>query len=136
MGLSGGGWAATVVSALDERITHAYPVAGALPLFLQPPGSRNRGDWEYHAPAFYAVSNYFELYLLGVSEPHRRAIHIFNRADNCCFNGVLTAGFSAQVVGIAKRWKLGTIRFHTDETGTVHTITPAALDLILRDFLK
>ncbi|MFP6713178.1 MAG: hypothetical protein VB913_15945 [Rhodospirillales bacterium] len=98
VGLSGGGWLAAVLAALDNRITHAYPVAGSLPRYLSK-NNRNRGDWEYSTPEFYKIANYFELYLLSAMEPNRRAVHIYNRRDNCCFNGILTAGFRLSLWG-------------------------------------
>jgi hypothetical protein len=136
VGLSGGGWTATVLAALDNRVTHVYPVAGSLPLYLMGITRRNRGDWEQRYPAFYKTSNYFELYLLGVLEPHRRAVHIYNRNDNCCYNAVLTAGFSAQVEGIAKRWDLGSIRFRIDEVSPNHNISADAMEFIVSDVLE
>ena len=136
LGLSGGSWATMLHAAIDPRVSHAYPVAGALPLYLRYPGSRNRGDWEGRSSALYDLASYFDLYLLGVLEPGRRAIYVYNRYDNCCSNGVLTAAFSAQTEGIARRWGLGSIRFHIDETARVHIISEDALDLIMSDFLK
>ncbi len=134
VGLSGGAWTATVLAAVDPRISHLYAVAGTLPTFQRAPGSRNRGDWEYNNPAFYAHVNYFELYLLGVLEPRRRAFHIYNRYDPCCFNAALTAGFSAQIEGIAERAGLGHLEFYTDETGNLHAIMDHSLKLMIRDF--
>jgi hypothetical protein len=135
VGLSGGGWLAVVVAALDSRFTHAYPVAGSLPRYLMTAGGRNVGDWEYRENGLYEAANFFELYLLGVLEPSRRAIHIYNRRDTCCFKGVLTAGFSAQLEGIARRWGMGKLRFHIDDSVASHIISTPALDLILDDFL-
>ena len=133
VGLSGGGWVAVVAGALDKRFTNLYPVAGGLPLYLRRPGGRNRGDWEQHNAAFYRAVNYFELYLLGVLERDRRAIHIYNRFDNCCFNGVLTTAFAAQIEGIAKRWQLGKLKFWIDEKAHGHVISKESILFILKD---
>ncbi|MEE2999703.1 MAG: hypothetical protein VX693_07235 [Pseudomonadota bacterium] len=136
VGLSGGGWVAVIAGALDPRFTHIYPVAGTLPLYLRHPGGRNQGDWEAHGSGIYKIVNYFEFYLLGVLEQKRRAIHIYNRFDNCCYNGVLTAAFAPQIEGIARRWKLGTLKFRIDETANVHTISKESISFILKDIFE
>ena len=133
VGLSGGGWVAAIAGALDKRFTNLYPVAGSLPLYLRRPGGRNRGDWEAHSSDIYKEINYFELYLLGVLEKNRRAIHIYNRFDNCCYSGVLTTAFSAQLEGIARRWQLGKLKFRIDEEAHAHVISDASILFILKD---
>ena len=124
-----------MVSALDARIDHTYPVAGSLPLYLRHIGSRDLGDWEQLDPSFYRVINYFELYLLNVLYPHRSAHYIYNKYDNCCFNGIRTAGFSAQVEGMARRWGLGSIRFIIDDSVKSHNISEWAKRYIVRNFV-
>ncbi len=96
-------------------------------------GGRNRGDWEAHSSGIYKEINYFELYLLGVLERNRRAIHIYNRFDNCCYNGVLTSAFSAQLEGIARRWQLGKLKFRIDEKAHGHVISSESIHFILKD---
>ena len=59
-GLSGGGWTTTMVSAIEPRLTHIYPVAGSMPfevdIDLAATGlnfSSARGDYEQSNQFFY-----------------------------------------------------------------------------------
>ncbi|MFI8946568.1 hypothetical protein ACIGO6_08595 [Streptomyces sp. NPDC053750] len=139
IGLSGGGWTATVYPALDPRITRSYPTAGSLPFFLRsaPPKPRpTTGDWEQRLdrhPVFYGICDFPDLYALASVGPHRRQMQILNRFDDCCFNGVGHRSYAPvvshriQVIGKG-HWELLEDATHGD-----HTISPHALDVILWD---
>ena len=83
VGLSGGGWATTFYSALDERVLKSYPIAGTLPLDF-PGGGR---DYEQNLPGIKDIVNYRELYLMGSFGKNRKQIQILNKNDPCCFQG-------------------------------------------------
>ncbi|MGW0220377.1 hypothetical protein [Streptomyces tendae] len=139
IGLSGGGWTATVYPALDPRVTRSYPTAGSLPFFLRaaPPKPRpTTGDWEQRLdkhPVFYGICDFPDLYALASVGPHRRQMQILNRFDECCFNGVGHRSYApvvshrVQVIGKG-HWELLEDATHGD-----HTISPYALDVILWD---
>ena len=74
-GLSGGGWTATLIAALDERITASFPVAGSMPLYLHGKGKRER-DGEQTWAAFYNSFPYETLYGLATSQ-----IQILNECE-------------------------------------------------------
>ncbi|MFC7809882.1 hypothetical protein [Streptomyces olivaceus] len=139
IGLSGGGWTATVYPALDPRVTRSYPTAGSLPFFLRsapPKPSPTTGDWEQRLdrhPAFYGIADFPDLYALASVGRHRRQLQILNRFDACCFNGVGHRSYEPvvrhriQVIGNG-HWEL-----LEDATHGEHTISPHALDVILWD---
>jgi hypothetical protein len=63
VGLSGGGWTTTVYSALDERISTSFSIAGSIPIFLRTT-ENNLGDYEQTLSNFYKIGNYFPLSIL------------------------------------------------------------------------
>lgn len=82
-GLSGGGWQTITLSALDERVAAAVPVAGysALPTSIEHP--RYSGDDpEQDAPDFRAGQDYATLTAMLAPRP---ALLINNAEDSCCF---------------------------------------------------
>jgi hypothetical protein len=83
VGLSGGGWTATVYAAIDPSIKVSIPVSGSIPLYLRSGGSI--GDAEQTVDSFYSIAGYPDLYVLGAYGADRRQIQVLNRGDNCCF---------------------------------------------------
>lgn len=85
-GLSGGGWATAVYSALDTRINYSFPVAGSIPLYLRKGfegyGDAEQGD-DYNG--LLGVANYVELYTMASAGNKRGQLQINNKFDNCCF---------------------------------------------------
>ena len=49
LGLSGGGWTTVLFSAIDERTSQSYSVAGSFPMFMRS-DSKNIGDYEQITP--------------------------------------------------------------------------------------
>ena len=88
MGLSGGGWTTIVVSAVDDRISESYSIAGSFPIWLRS-DSRDYGDYEQTIPEFYQIANYEELYFLSAYGDNRRLVLFYNEFDPCCFSGEL-----------------------------------------------
>ncbi|HEX5447234.1 MAG TPA: acetylxylan esterase [Pirellulales bacterium] len=82
-GLSGGGWQTILISALDERVTLANPVAGYT-------GFRDRalyacdvGDSEQNPTDLGLVADYTMLTALRAPQP---TLLTYNAKENCCFN--------------------------------------------------
>ena len=88
IGISGGGWTTVVYSALDDRISQSYSVAGTFPIFMRS-DAKNIGDYEQIIPDFYNISNYLELYIMGSYGSERKLMLIYNEYDPCCFPGEL-----------------------------------------------
>lgn len=87
VGLSGGGWTATVYAAIDDTIKVSIPVAGTIPLYNRYINDLGRayGDTEQILDPFYRIAGYPDLYVLGSYGSGRKQIWILNRLDNCCF---------------------------------------------------
>jgi hypothetical protein len=83
VGLSGGGWTATVYAAIDPTIKFSFPVAGTIPLYLRSDGSI--GDREQILEDFYRIAGYPDLYVMGAYGSSRKQVQILNRLDDCCF---------------------------------------------------
>ena len=57
VGISGGGWTTVLYSAIDQRVSQSYSVAGSYPLHLRYE-AKNLGDYEQSNPNIYRISNY------------------------------------------------------------------------------
>lgn len=86
LGISGGGWTITLYSAIDERISNTFSVAGGVPFFMRSL-DKNFGDYEQRYNEFYEISNYLEFYMLAATGDERKYVQIFNKFDPCCFSG-------------------------------------------------
>jgi hypothetical protein len=106
VGLSGGGWTTTVLTATDARITRGYSVAGDHPV-----ESVERGDWEQH------IMDYPLLYAMAGD----RLRHIYVWGDGCCF-GHVTGDIGTPYV--------------IDTSTQDHTISPWAVQWILEDITQ
>jgi hypothetical protein len=72
IGLSGGGWTTTVVTALDDRISLGFSVSGSLPEDVRPPESCE--DWEQCNPphdyrTLYAMAGDRLMQMYSLGEP-------------------------------------------------------------------
>ena len=84
VGLSGGGWTTNLLSAIDERISYSFSVAGSIPLYYRSGGSV--GDIEQFLPELYRdIAGYPDLYVLGAYGKGRKQVQVLNRQDDCCF---------------------------------------------------
>jgi hypothetical protein len=127
MGLSGGGWATTLVAALDERIEASFPVAGSLPIRLR--RWQDVGDWEQLLPGIGDLVSYEDLYVMGAVGEGRRQLQVLNQFDSCCFASDGTGfkdGVEAAAAGLGGDWGL-----FVDTTHATHNISPAAMDEII-----
>jgi dienelactone hydrolase len=83
-GLSGGGWQTLVLSALDERVRAAAPVAGFNGMAAKAVARAygDTGDPEQSATDLFAMADYTHLAALLAPRP---ALLAYNAEDECCF---------------------------------------------------
>ena len=135
VGLSGGGWITVLYSAIDERISESYSVAGSYPLHLRHE-TKNIGDYEQFNPNIYRISNYLELYTMSSFGDNRKLVQLFIYNDPCCFQAELYDKFP---YGNAIQDKLailgdqGKFSVFLDSSTNQHEISDYALGLILDD---
>jgi dienelactone hydrolase len=87
-GLSGGGWQTIFLSALDERVKVAVPVAGYSSTTTKVEARRygDLGDLEQNGTDFLANVDYTHLTAMMAPRP---ALLIYNAEDDCCFRAPL-----------------------------------------------
>ncbi len=85
-GLSGGGWQTIVLSALDERVAAAIPVAGYSALAARIERPQDTGDIEQNATDLLTVADYSHLTAMRAPRP---TLLIYNAEDDCCFRAPL-----------------------------------------------
>jgi len=135
MGLSGGGWAATLYAALDPRIKFSFPVAGSIPVYLRHDtdiGDAEQGYYEDYDPeGLYTIANFEELYVLGSYGENRRQIQILNEFDDCCFSGKRHPYWIDDVKAVVKKLGKGEYDFYLEQDTKTHKISKIAMDVIL-----
>ena len=129
IGISGGGWTTIVYSAIDDRISESFSVAGSYPFFLRSE-IRNLGDYEQTDLGLYSQVNYLELYVLGASGNDRFQIQIFNEYDPCCFSGTTYKTFDKLIQEKIEKVGTGTFETYLDKSQTKHIISQKSLELI------
>jgi len=85
-GLSGGGWQTIVLSALDERVALAVPVAGYASAISRIERPQDVGDPEQNATDLLLYADYPHLTALRAPRP---TLLIYNAEDDCCFRAPL-----------------------------------------------
>ncbi len=87
-GLSGGGWQTIWLSALDERVFAAVPVAGYSSVLarIETAGLGDIGDIEQNPTDFYTYADYSHLTALRAPRP---TLLVYNAEDDCCFRAPL-----------------------------------------------
>lgn len=131
-GISGGAWTATIVAAIDSRVTSSFPVAGSYPMYLRSNSRRDWGDYEQTVPEFYRIANYLELYTLGAAGPGRLQLQILNQLDPCCFAGPKWETYASHVEARVTELGSGTFRLFMDDTHMEHQISDVAMDQIIQ----
>ena len=138
IGISGGGWTTIIYSAIDERISQSYSVAGSYPLHLRYE-TKNLGDYEQTNPNIYRISNYLELYTMSSSGDNRKLVQLFIYNDPCCFQAELYEKFPYSNV-IQDRLEIlgneGDFSVFLDNSTNKHEISDRVLNLILDDMLN
>lgn len=131
-GLSGGGWTTVLYSAIDPRISHSYPVAGAMPFFLYEDDDM-LGDYEQSLPELYRIANYEELFIMGAYGDGRSQLQIFNVNDPCCFDGNRHKAYEPIVRETLASLGNGEFGVLHDKSVSGHVISDEALKVISRD---
>ena len=133
VGISGGGWTTVLYSAIDQRISQSYSVAGSYPLYLRQE-VKNLGDYEQNNLDIYRISNYLELYTMSSFGNDRKLVQLFIYNDPCCFQAELYEKFP---YGNAIQDRLeilgdeGKFSVFLDNSTNQHEISEHTLSLIL-----
>jgi len=129
MGISGGGWTTVLFSAIDDRISQSYSVAGTIPIFMRS-DSKNIGDYEQIIPELYAITNYLELYILNSYGDNRIHVQIFNNNDPCCFSGNFSGIYDHKINERLIKLDKGNFFLYVDDTHNEHKISEYSRILI------
>ena len=132
IGLSGGGWTAVVYSAIDERISDSFSVAGSMPFYLRV-DERDIGDYEQTNIDLYQNVNYLELYVLSAYGDGRKHIQIFNKNDPCCFSGNGYETYEFIIKDKISQLGNGDFQVFVDGTHNEHKISNTALEYIIKN---
>ncbi len=132
VGISGGGWTTTVYSAIDERISKSFSIAGSIPISLRI-NANDLGDYEQTLPDFYKTANYLDLYVLASYGENRKHVQIFNKYDPCCFSGNLFKNYENQTEITVSQLGKGSFQIYLDDTHHEHKISENALDIIIKE---
>ena len=129
IGLSGGGWTTVVYSAIDERISDSFSVAGSMPFYLRV-DDRDMGDYEQRNIELYQNVNYLELYVLSAYGDGRQHIQIFNKNDPCCFSGNGYETYEFVIKDKISQIGKGNFQIFIDDTHNQHKISDHTLRLV------
>ena len=132
VGISGGGWTATIAPAIDERITQSYSVAGSYPIFLRTT-PENVGDYEQHNSKLYEIANYLDFYVMASTGQDRKFIQIFNKYDRCCFSGNNFEIYEENIKKTVDTIGTGYFNIFLDDTHIEHIISKKALEIIINE---
>ena len=132
IGLSGGGWTIVVYSAIDERISDSFSVAGSMPFYLRV-NDRDIGDYEQTNIDLYQNVNYLELYVLSAYGDGRKHIQIFNKNDPCCFSGNGYKTYEFVIKDKISQLGKGNFQIFIDDTHNEHKISDTALEYIAKN---
>jgi hypothetical protein len=127
VGISGGGWTVSLYSAIDDRISQTYSVAGSLPIYLRSI-SENRGDYEQWLPELYQIANNLDLYIISSYGDDRKFVQIFNKYDSCCFAGDLYKSYENEIKKSILKLEKGYFEIYLDDTHKTHKISNFALE--------
>ena len=130
IGLSGGGWTTVVYSAIDERISNSFSVAGSAPFYLRV-DLRDIGDYEQANIDLYQNVNYLELYVLSAYGDGRKHVQIFNKNDPCCYSGNGHETYESVIKDKLLQLGKGDFQIVIDDTHKEHKISNHMLDFIL-----
>ena len=131
IGISGGGWTVTLYSAIDDRISQTYSIAGSIPIYLRSI-AENRGDYEQWLPELYQTVNYLDLYIMSSYGEDRKFIQIFNKYDSCCFSGEFYKTYENEIKESLFTLNKGHFDIFLDDTHKTHKISDNALEIIIQ----
>ena len=133
IGISGGAWATTLYSAIDERIEKSFPTGGPLPRFLIINVPGHSYEYERDVSELYDIANYLELFILGSYGDERKQLKILNKYDSCCYYGISYQIFENTVKEKMFQLDNGSFDIFLDDTHREHKISEDALSLILEE---
>jgi hypothetical protein len=131
IGISGGGWTVTLYSAIDDRVSQTYSIAGSVPIYLRSI-AENRGDYEQWLPELYQTANYLDLYIMSSYGEDRKFIQIFNKYDSCCFSGEFYKTYENEIKESLFTLNKGHFDIFLDDTHKTHKISDNALEIIIQ----
>ena len=85
-GLSGGGWQSITISALDERVAVAVPVAGFCAFVSRVERAADVGDLEQNPADSQMILDYPQLVAMRAPRP---TLLVYDLEDDCCFRAPL-----------------------------------------------
>ena len=132
IGISGGGWTTVIYSAIDERISDSFSVAGSMPFYLRV-NDRDIGDYEQTNTDLYQNVNYLEFYVLSGYGEGRKHIQIFNENDPCCFSGNGYETYEFIIKDKISQLENGDFQVFVDNTHNEHKISDTALEYIIKN---
>ena len=132
IGISGGGWTTVIYSAIDERISDSFSIAGSVPFYLRV-NDRDIGDYEQTNSDLYQNVNYLELYVLSAYGDGRKHIQIFNQNDPCCFSGNGYETYEFIIKDKISQLGNGDFQVFVDDTHNEHKISDTALEHIIKN---
>ena len=132
IGISGGGWTTVIYSAIDERISDSFSVAGSMPFYLRV-NDRDIGDYEQTNTDLYQNVNYLEFYVLSGYGEGRKHIQIFNENDPCCFSGNGYETYEFIIKDKISQLGNGDFQVFVDNTHNEHKISDTALEYIIKN---
>ena len=132
IGISGGGWTTVIYSAIDERISDSFSVAGSMPFYLRV-NDRDIGDYEQTNTDLYQNVNYLEFYVLSGYGEKRTHIQIFNKNDPCCFSRYGYETYEFIIKDKISQLGNGDFQVFVDNTHNEHKISDTALEYIIKN---
>ena len=132
VGLSGGGWTSVVYSAVDDRISDTFSVAGSIPFYLKV-SERDIGDYEQTNIDLYEITNYLELYVLSAYGDDRKHVQIFNKNDPCCYSGNGYESYEFFIQDKLLQLGKGNFQIFIDDTHREHKISNTVLEYITKN---
>ena len=145
IGISGGGWATVIYSAIDPRISHGFSIAGSHPSYsmtqdyeqrLQKDGFTKTyftGNTDVQVWKVYQVVDWEDLYVLASFGEDRKLTQWFHSADECCFAAdELTFNYEQTVKNRLANLGSGEFEIFIEDTSR-HNVSTKALTQFFKD---
>jgi hypothetical protein len=128
VGISGGGWTTSMLTAIEPRIQRAYAVAGSVPLAYR--AADPEGDWEQYNVPF----SYLDIYAMSVAEPGRSFL-FYNGKDPCCFQAAAVTPWAPHLSQALAGFP-GEFSAFILNSASTHDIHPPVAEFILNDLAQ